>query len=66
MTAYKDRPLWWLGLRGFVLFLVGGGLGVFAYTMVSQRPDPMPWGGVLFGGVVCGTLSALFAKRRRS
>ncbi|MEV6833891.1 hypothetical protein AB0N17_05110 [Streptomyces sp. NPDC051133] len=65
MTAVTGRPGWRYALRGFALFLLGGGLGAFGYATVSHRPGGMPWGGVLFGALVCAVLSALFARRRR-
>ncbi|WP_225097343.1 hypothetical protein [Streptomyces sp. CoH27] len=65
MNARTVRPRWWLGLRGFAVFLLGGGLGTFAYAVVTHRPGGVPWGGLLFGALVCGTLCALFPGRRR-
>jgi hypothetical protein len=53
-------------LRGFLLFFVCGGLGSFVYGVMRHRPvDGMPWGGLLFGAIVCAMLSALFRGRRR-
>ncbi|MFI2202895.1 hypothetical protein ACH47Z_19365 [Streptomyces sp. NPDC020192] len=65
MNSLTDRPRWWLGLRGLVCFLLGGGLGTYAYAAVTHRPGGLPWGGLLFGSLVCGTLCALFPRRRR-
>ncbi|MBM9504386.1 hypothetical protein [Actinacidiphila acididurans] len=66
MTSDTARPRWWIALRSFLGFFVGGGLGSFAYQVVSHRPlDGMPWGWLLFGSIVCGALSALFPGRGR-
>ncbi len=65
VTSETVRPRWWFALRGFVFFLVGGGLGAFAYAAVSHRPDGVPWAWLLFGALVCATLSALSPRRRR-
>lgn len=63
MTSDMDRPRWWFALRGFAFFLVGGGLGAFVDATLTHRPGGAPWGGVLIGALVCGTLSALFPRR---
>jgi hypothetical protein len=65
VTSETDRPRWWFGLRSFAFFLMGGGLGFFAYAAVSHRPGGAPWAWLLLGAIVCGTLSALFPRRRR-
>ncbi|MER5602565.1 hypothetical protein [Streptomyces sp. NPDC002265] len=65
MTSDIARPRWWYALRGFAVFFVAGGLGSFLYVVTTHRPDGMPWGGLLFGAIVCATLSALFPGRRR-
>jgi hypothetical protein len=53
-------------LRGFLLFFVSGGLGSFVYAVVRHRSvDRMPWGGLLFGAIVCATLSAVLPGHRR-
>lgn len=67
MTSDSDsaRPRWWSALRGVVLFLLAAGLGSLAYSVVTHRPGGIPWGGMLFGALVCGSLSALFPGRRR-
>ncbi|MET7456548.1 hypothetical protein ABZT03_32660 [Streptomyces sp. NPDC005574] len=50
---------------GLDVFFVGGGLGSFLYVATTHRLDEMPWSGLLFGAIVCATLSALFPGRRR-
>jgi hypothetical protein len=53
-------------LRGFLLFMVGGGLGSFVYGVTRHRPvGGMPWGELLFGAIVCATVSAVLPRRRR-
>jgi len=59
VTSATDRPRWWYGLRGFAFFLAGGGLGFFAYAVISRRPGGAPWGWLLAGAVVCGVVSAM-------
>ncbi|KUN63300.1 hypothetical protein AQJ46_31415 [Streptomyces canus] len=59
------RPRWWYALRGFAVFVVAGGLGSLRYVATTHRPGGMPWGGLLFGAIVCATISALFPGRRR-
>ncbi|MEU9173832.1 hypothetical protein AB0D34_39755 [Streptomyces sp. NPDC048420] len=66
MTSDIARPRWWSALRGFLIFFVSGGLGSFAYAVVRHRPVAgMPWGGLLFGAIVCATLSAVLPAHRR-
>jgi hypothetical protein len=49
-----------------LIFFVGGGLGSFAYGVMSHRPmSGMPWGWVLFGAIVRATLGALSPGRHR-
>jgi hypothetical protein len=65
VTSDRASPRWWSALRGFLLFFVRGGLGSFAYGLMSHRPlGEMPWGRLLFGAFVCATLSAFFPRRR--
>jgi hypothetical protein len=63
VSPATDRPGWWYGLRAFVFFLAGGGLGFFAYAVISDRPDGPPWGWLLAGAAVCGVTGAV--KRPR-
>ncbi|OIJ90189.1 hypothetical protein BIV23_40995 [Streptomyces monashensis] len=65
MNVRTARPRWWLGLRGFGCFLLGGGLGFLAYAALTHRPGGPPWGGLLLGALVCGVMGALFPGRRR-
>ena len=65
VTSGIERPRWWLALRSGGSFLVGGGLGVFAYGVVEHRTaGALPWGGLVFGAAVAATLGALFPRRR--
>ncbi|MFF4016723.1 hypothetical protein [Streptomyces sp. NPDC001843] len=65
MTSGMRRPMWWSALRGFAFFLVGAGLGAYAYVTLTHRPGGVPWAGILLGALVCATLSALLPRRRR-
>lgn len=65
VTSDMGRPRWWSTLRGFAFFLTGAGLGACAYLTLTHRPGGVPWAGILFGALVCATLSALLPRRRR-
>ncbi|MFD7164657.1 hypothetical protein [Streptomyces violascens] len=66
MTSDIARPRWRSALRGFLFFFVGGGLGSLVYGVMRDRPvGGMPWGGLLFGALVCATITALFPGRQR-
>ncbi|TQF04676.1 hypothetical protein E6W39_23700 [Kitasatospora acidiphila] len=66
MIREIDRPSGWRWLRNFAIFVVNGGLAILTCTMVTHQPvSVVPWGGLLFGGLVFGTLSMLFPRRRR-
>ncbi|MEU6146618.1 hypothetical protein ABZ848_40510 [Streptomyces sp. NPDC047081] len=65
MTSDMVRPRWRSTLPTVLGFVAGGGLGLIGYAVVMDRPvAAMSWGGLLFGAVVCVTLSALLARRR--
>src|ERR1044072_6920274 len=59
------RPRWWYALRGFAVFVAAGGLVSLLYVATTHRPGGMPWGRLLFGAIVCVTISARFPGRRR-
>ncbi|MEU1200451.1 hypothetical protein ABZ446_30120 [Streptomyces sp. NPDC005813] len=66
MTSDMVRPRWRPALRGFLLFLAAGGLSSFVYEKMRHHSvDGSVWGGLLFGAIVCATLTALFPGRRR-
>ncbi|WP_159046381.1 hypothetical protein [Streptomyces sp. MMG1121] len=65
MTEPTDRLRRWSGARGSAVFLAGGALGMLAYTTLTHRPGAVPWGGLLFGAVVCAVLGVLLPRRRR-
>ena len=65
VTSGTERPRWWFALRSGAFFLVGGGLGVFTYGLISHdTTGALPWGGLLLGTAVAATLSALFPRRQ--
>jgi len=65
VTSGTERTRWWFALRNGGFFLVGGGLGVFTYGLVSHgTAGVFPWGGLLFGTAVVATRSALLPRRR--
>lgn len=65
VTSYPTRSRWWSALRGFLLFFVAGGFGSFTYGVMGHHSiSDMPWGGMLFGAIVCATVSGLSPRRR--
>ncbi|SEG92115.1 hypothetical protein SAMN05216223_12556 [Actinacidiphila yanglinensis] len=66
MTSRLAHPRGWTALRAFACFFAGGALGSLGYGVFRNHAiGALPWGGLLFGSVVCAAAVALAPGRRR-
>ena len=66
VTSGIEHARWGLALRSGAFFVVGGGLGVLVYGLVSDRSlSALPWGWLLFGAVVATVSGGLLPGRQR-